>query len=111
LAEALPFAAAAGGVRLAIRLQPKSSAERIIGLAADAEGGVALKVAVTAPPEAGKANDALIRLVARLLDLPRRDVTLMLGASDRRKLLHLAGDPAALLPRLQEALRPWLTHD
>jgi uncharacterized protein len=109
MASSLPFAAAPDGLRLAVRLTPKSSAARIIGLAADADGGVALKIAVTAPPEAGKANDALLTLIADLLDLRRRDVTLALGAAHRRKLVHVAGDPAALARRLEEVLRPWLT--
>jgi len=109
MASPLPFAAAPEGLRLAVRLTPKASAARIIGLAREADGGVALKVAVTAPPEAGKANDALLGLVAKLLDVRRRDVTLALGATSRRKLVHVAGDPAALAQRLEEVLQPWST--
>jgi uncharacterized protein YggU (UPF0235/DUF167 family) len=108
MASPLPFAAAPDGLRLAVRLTPKASTARIIGLATDANGGVALKVAVTAAPESGKANDALLALVAQLLDLKRRDVTLAMGATHRRKLLHIAGDPIALARRLEEVLRPWL---
>jgi hypothetical protein len=109
MASPLPFAAAPDGLRLAVRLTPKASAVRIIGLAPEADGGMALKVAVTAPPEAGKANAALLALVAELLDLKQRDVTLALGATHRRKLVHVAGDPAALARRLEEVLQPWLT--
>jgi uncharacterized protein (TIGR00251 family) len=107
-ATALPLTAAPDGLRLSVRLQPGAAAERIIGLAADADGAVALKVAVTAPPEAGKANDALLRLLARTIRLPKRDLTLTQGASDRRKLIHLAGDPSALMPQVEKALAPWL---
>jgi len=109
MASPLPFAAAPDGLRLAVRLTPKASAARITGLAREADGGVALKVAVTAPPEAGKANDALLGLVAELLDVRRRDVTLALGTTNRRKLVHVAGNPAALARRLEEVLQPWLT--
>jgi uncharacterized protein len=109
MSSALPFTAAPDGLRLAVRLTPKASASRIIGLAPEADGGVALKVAVTAAPESGKANDALLALVAELLDLKRRDVTLTLGAAHRRKLVHVAGNPAVLARRLEEVLRPWLT--
>ena len=108
--RARPFAAAPGGVRLAVRLSPKASAARITGLVADADGAVALKVAVTAPPEAGKANDALLRLLAKTLRLRQGDLTLVLGAADRRKLVHVAGDPAALTRHLEESLAPWLTQ-
>ncbi len=53
-----------------------------------------------------QANDALLRLVAGLVHVPKRsDLTLALGAADRRKLVHIAGDPAALMPRLEEELR------
>jgi uncharacterized protein len=103
-----PFAADADGLRLAVRLTPKASAARIIGLIEDGAGGVALKVAVTAAPEAGKANEALLALLAKTLGLKRRDLTLALGAADRRKLVHVQGDPAALTRRLEEGLRPWL---
>jgi uncharacterized protein len=109
MAPPLPFAAAPDGLRLAVRLTPKAAAARIIGLAREADGGAVLKVAVTAPPEAGKANDALLALMAELLDLRRRDVTLVLGVTNRRKLVHVAGDPAALARRLEEVLQPWLT--
>jgi uncharacterized protein YggU (UPF0235/DUF167 family) len=108
---ALPFATAANGVRLAVRLTPKGSTARIMGLIEDGAGGVALKVAVTAPPEAGKANEALLVLLARVLDLKRRDLTLALGAADRRKLVHIAGDPALLARHLEKGLRRWLRRD
>lgn len=106
---ALPFVAVKDGIRLAVRVTPKASSERLIGLVEDADGGVALKVAVTAAPEAGKANEALLALLARLLHLKRRDVTLALGAGSRRKLVHVAGDAAALARQLEEVLRPWST--
>jgi uncharacterized protein (TIGR00251 family) len=105
----VPFAAARDGVRVAVRLAPRSSADRVIGLAPDAEGGVALKVAVTAPPEGGKANDALLRLLARLWQVPRSDLSVVLGQADRRKVVHVAGDAVALERRIEEGLRPWLT--
>jgi uncharacterized protein len=107
-ALALPLTAAPDGVSLCVRLQPGASTERIIGLVAEADGGVALKVAVTAPPAKGRANDALLRLLARTMGLPKRDLSLTRGAADRRKLVHLAGDAARLMPRLEQALAPWL---
>jgi hypothetical protein len=102
-----PFARAVDGVRLQVRLAPKASAERILGLADEPDGGVALKIAVTAAPEAGKANDALLAFLARLLRVPKRDLTLARGAADRRKLVHVAGDPGLLAQRIEEALGPW----
>ncbi len=109
MSTSLPFTLAPDGVRLAVRVTPRASAGRILGLAPDGAGGVALKLAVTAAPEAGKANEAVLALLAREFRLKRRDLTLALGAASRSKLVHVAGDPAALAQQLEEALRPWLT--
>ncbi|HUN47399.1 MAG TPA: DUF167 domain-containing protein [Stellaceae bacterium] len=110
MAEApLPACCSRGsdGIKIAVRLKPRASAERVIGLRREADGGVALAVAVTAPPVDGKANAALIRLLAKLFHLPARDFSLALGAGDRRKLVEVAGDPARLAPLISEGLRPW----
>ena len=98
------FTAAENGVRLRVRLSPKASHSRILGVAAEADGGSALKVAVTAAPENGKANAALIRLLAKEWKLAKTTITLIAGATDRRKSLLINGDPAALLRRLKERL-------
>ncbi|MGE5201726.1 MAG: DUF167 domain-containing protein [Acidobacteriota bacterium] len=92
---------------MAVRLQPKASAERVVGLVAEADGSAALKIAVTAPPADGKANAALVRLLARLFHLPPRDFSVVLGAADRRKVVEIAGEPGALAPIIAEGLRPW----
>jgi hypothetical protein len=56
-----------------------------------------LRIRIQAPPVDGKANDALVRFVAALCDLPRRAVVLERGETDRRKTLRLRG-LAALPP-------------
>jgi uncharacterized protein (TIGR00251 family) len=105
--ERQPFAATSDGVRLAVRLTPKASAERVVGLADDADGGVVLKIAVTAAPEGGKANAALLKLLARVFRLPARDFAVVRGQSDRRKTVAVTGAPAALAARITDGLRPW----
>ena len=100
----LPLHAVADGVRLAVRLTPKASRNAVQGVAADADGGRVLKVAVTAVPENGKANEALIKLLAKEWKLPKTAFTLVAGATDRRKALHIAGDPAALTAHLTERI-------
>jgi uncharacterized protein (TIGR00251 family) len=105
---ALPFSAARSGVNLAVRITPKAAVSRVLGIIEEAGGGKALKLAIHAPPEDGRANADLIALLAGLFDLPKRDVSLAAGASSRRKLVHIAGDSARLLPRIEEGLRPWL---
>lgn len=94
----------AGGVRLAVRLTPKSASDRLLGVVTDGAGRSALKVAVTAPPEAGRANAALEKLLAKMLGLPRTTVSVVSGHTNRSKLVHLAGDPPDLLARLSRTI-------
>lgn len=94
----------AGGVRLAVRLTPKSAADRLLGIVTDPAGRPALKVAVTAPPEDGKANAALEKLLAKTLGLPRTTVSVVSGHASRSKLVHLAGEPPDLLARLSKTI-------
>ena len=106
-----PFAATRGGVRLAVRLTPKAASDRIVGLIEDGRGGWALKAAVAAAPVDGKANAALIHLLARHFGLKPRDLAVISGSTDRSKIIELHGDPTALTPLLTAGLRPWLTRD
>ncbi len=108
-----PFVAVADGVVVTLKVTPRARHAGIDGLAALAEEGgrggqasAALKVRVTAPPEDGKANAAVIDLLARSWHLPKRDLTLVTGAADRLKRFHIAGEPDALKARLEAALEP-----
>jgi len=103
----LPFAApAAGGLRVRVKVTPRAGRNRVDGLAPDPEGGMALKVAVSAAPEDGKANAAVIKLLAAEWRVAKSTIEVVLGAADRRKVLHLAGDPAAL----RRLLADWLAR-
>jgi uncharacterized protein len=82
-----------------VRLTPRAQAERIDGVV---DGRV--RVAVTAPPAENRANDALLRLLAREWRLPRRDLSIVVGAKSRNKIVHIAGDPPVLLARLNTAI-------
>ena len=95
-----PFIPVAEGVRVVVRASPKSAPARVLGLAARADGRADLKVALKSPPEGGRANAELIDFLAEEWGVPKRALTLMAGAADRRKTLLVAGDPAALLSRL-----------
>ncbi len=101
---ATPFAACRDGLRLAVRLTPRAAANRVGGTVADAAGGRRLKVAVTAVPEAGKANAALIRLLAKMLKVPKSSLSIQSGASDRNKTVLIAGDAATLESGLRDAV-------
>jgi len=54
--------------------------------------GELVQLRVTAPPADGAANEAVLRLLAAALDRPRRDLTLLRGASARIKLIGIAPD-------------------
>jgi hypothetical protein len=85
-----------GGLALSVRLTPKSSRDEIGGLDRLSDGRTVLKVRVRALPQDGEANEALLRLMAKALQLPRASVRLESGASGRVKTLSLIGDAAAL---------------
>ena len=87
-----------------MRLTPKASVNRIQGLIADAGGGMALKASVTAVPEKGKANAALIKLLAKAWSLPKTSLTVISGVTDRNKVLHIEGDPNVLMKQVTAAL-------
>lgn len=102
----VPFASAtADGVRIAVRLSPGAKRTAIQGTAPDADGGTVLKASVTAIPEHGKANEALIKLLAKEWRLPKSSFSILSGATDRRKVLHIAGEPGMLMDRIAGAGR------
>jgi uncharacterized protein (TIGR00251 family) len=92
---------AAGGVRLAVKVTPRAAQSAVQGIVVDARGQAYLAVRVTAAPDAGKANAALIKLLAKRWRLPASAVRLVSGATARRKVLHVAGAPAQLRARLE----------
>jgi uncharacterized protein len=77
---------AAAGTRLRVRVSPGASRTAFAG-----RHGEAWKVRVTAPPEAGRANDAVVSLLADTLSLPRSSVTLVAGHGARDKVVEVAG--------------------
>ena len=88
--------------RLAVRLTPGAAADCIAGWDVDPDGRPVLKVRVRARPVEGEANEALIRLLAKTLNVPRSSVVLARGGQSRLKMIAVDGlddDSArALLP-------------
>jgi uncharacterized protein len=106
---ASPFAEAEGGLRVKIRLTPKASRDRVDGPAPEADGGAVLKVSVTAIPEDGKANVALIKLLSKEWRIPKTSIDIVQGATDRRKVLLITGDAHELRCRLDQWMAKY--HD
>jgi len=88
-------------LRLAVRLTPNGGRNAIDGFEVNAAGETHLKARVTAVPEKGKANKALIELVAKSLGLPKSSVTVVSGDTARQKILRIDGDPEDLMKRLE----------
>lgn len=94
-----------GGARLRVRLAPNARTEGFNGRHADAEGTVWLKASVRAVPEGGKANDALVALLARTTGISKGRFELVSGHSGRAKVLLVRDAGEAEIAAL-EALAP-----
>ena len=79
---------------------PKARREGVTGLGQDAEGSAYLKVSVTEAPEGGKANQAVIALLARELGVAKAAISVAAGATGRRKVVEIRGPAASLLARM-----------
>ncbi len=102
----MPFAARSDGISISIRLRPGASANRIDGIGELADGGRQLCVRVTAAAEKGRANAAMIKLLAKAWRLPRGRLSVTAGAKDRNKTILLRDgddDDLALLRAWAEA--------
>jgi uncharacterized protein (TIGR00251 family) len=82
---------------LRIKVVPKATKNEVVGWVGDT-----LKIRVTAPPERGKANDAVLETISLTLGLPRRNVHLIAGATGERKTVEINGlSEVELRARLQ----------
>ncbi len=86
-----------GTVLLSLHVQPKASKSRVVGL----HDGC-LKVAVAAPPIEGRANKEVVKLVAGILGIAARQVTVKTGALSRKKLLVITALPEAAIRAVVE---------
>jgi uncharacterized protein YggU (UPF0235/DUF167 family) len=66
--------------------------------------GAMLKATVTAPAEAGRANEALLRLLARMWHLSRRDFSIIVGSTGRDKVVRVAGEPRQLFEQISSEI-------
>lgn len=83
-------------MRLEIKVIPKASRDRLVGWLGDR-----LKVAVTAPPERGKANAAVVALLSSVLGLPRSSIRIVAGETIPQKTVEIASpDESTLRSRL-----------
>jgi uncharacterized protein (TIGR00251 family) len=82
----------ADGCTLSVRVHPGARKNGVTGVHADA-----VKIALTAPPIDGKANEALIAFLAEALQLPRARIALVAGITSRAKTVRITGKSAAVV--------------
>ena len=86
----IPIRDTPSGATFQVKVHPRARKNAITG-----EIGDALKVALTAPPVEGRANEACIEFFAKLLKVPRSSVTIASGQTSRNKVIRVAGVSAA----------------
>jgi uncharacterized protein len=101
----LPFTLSGTGVRLAVRVTPRSARTAFGGVVAGSDGRVALVVRLAAPPVDGAANEALRAAIAKQVGIARSQVAIRSGESSRFKIPELAGDAKAIAERLGGLIR------
>jgi len=92
--EELDLKASAEGIRLRVRVKPRASKSRIVGIR---EG--ALEVAVAAPPVDGEANAELVSFLSKTLGLAKSAIVVVSGDTSRVKIVSFRGVDAAALTR------------
>lgn len=73
-------------MKLKIKVIPKASKNAIAGWLGDE-----LKIMVTAAPEKGKANKAVVKILSKALQLPKQSIRITAGATSPRKMVELCG--------------------
>ena len=90
----IPIHETAAGVTFAVKIHPRAKKNAITG-----EVGDALKLALTAPPIEGRANDACIAFLAEILNVPRSSITIAAGQTSRNKVIRVSGLSAQEMSR------------
>ena len=92
-------------VRLTVRLTPNGGRDAIDGWETGADGESHLKARVSDPPDKGKANKALVAMIAKAAGVPKSAVSLGSGDTPRKKILRIEGDPEDMIVRLESAAK------
>lgn len=87
---------AKGGLLIAVRVKPKSANDEIMGVREAGDGHVSLAVKVRAQPEQGRANKAVIELLAKWLGVPKSRLLIASGMAERNKTILISGDAGEL---------------
>ncbi len=105
-AQSTPWHRTAEGLSLRLRAQPGARRNQIGGLVETAEGP-ALRAMVTEAAEKGRANKAIVALLAKVLGVPKSALTIRRGEGARLKVLHIRAD-AAVCAELEKRLAQFM---
>jgi uncharacterized protein YggU (UPF0235/DUF167 family) len=97
----LPIDTSDRGVSFVVRLTPKGGRNKIDGWSTAADGSQHLKTRVSALPENGKANAALIALLSKALSVPASAIAIVRGETGRIKHMTVLGDASRLRTQLE----------
>ena len=100
----MPLSAAEGLVRLSVRLTPGAKKDQIDGVEAGADGKPWLRVRVSAPPVDGKANQALVKYLAKRWRVPKTAIKIVSGITTRNKILIISGDAESITASIKADL-------
>ena len=95
-----PYRLAIDHLLLAVRLTPNGGRDAFDGVEVSADGLAHLKARVSAVPEKGKANKALIALLSKALKVPKSAISVVSGETSRQKILRIECDPEDLRTRI-----------
>ncbi|HZQ69988.1 MAG TPA: DUF167 domain-containing protein [Terriglobales bacterium] len=82
----IPIQENAGAVTFCVRVHPRARKDAITG-----QFGDALKISLLAPPVEGRANEACVEFLAKLLKVPRSSISIAAGQSGRNKVIRVTG--------------------
>lgn len=99
-----PYRLGSDGLSLFLRVTPNAGKDAVEGVETRDDGTVVLRIRVKAVPDKGKANAAVVTLLAKALGVPKTAITLASGDTSRFKTLAIAGAPEVLAARLKAIL-------
>ena len=103
---ARPYRPGPGGVSLFLRVTPNAGKDAIEGMDIRDDGSAVLRIRVKAVPDKGKANAAVVALLAQALGVAKTAIAVTAGQTARLKTLSVAGDPARLVPLIEQLAAP-----
>ncbi len=96
-----PYAEAEGGVLVFARATPGAAKNDIAGPWAGSDGETRLSIRVTAAPDKGKANAAILKLLAKRLGVPKSSLSIASGETSRLKTIVIDGEQAVITAALE----------